>query len=179
MTVEALRRRRPETLGDLLEAYGRELQGIAYLILRDRSEAEDVVIETLLTAFEKGAGIRDERALRAWLLRVATNHALGRRRRSGRIVRLDVLPDRAEARDYGTESATRLALLAGIADLPVQMRAAVVLRYYADLSVDEVAATLGKSPNTIKAQLQTALDRLRAHLAEPRANGLEEATTDA
>lgn len=179
MTVEALRRRRPETLGDLLEAYGRELQGIAYLILRDRSEAEDVVIETLLTAFEKGAGIRDERALRAWLLRVATNHALGRRRRSGRIVRLDVLPDRAEARDYGTESATRLALLAGIADLPVQMRAAVVLRYYADLSVDEVAATLGKSPNTIKAQLQTALDRLRAHLAEPRANGLGEATTDA
>ena len=47
------------------------------------------------------------------------------------------------------------------------MRAAVVLRYYADLSVDEVATTLGKSPNTIKAQLQTALDRLRAHLADP------------
>ena len=43
MTVEALRRRRPETLAELLEAYGRELQSVAYLILRDRSEAEDVV----------------------------------------------------------------------------------------------------------------------------------------
>ena len=59
-----------------------------------------------------------------------------------------------------------MALLEGIAELPVQMRAAVVLRYYADLPVDEVAAALGKSPNTIKAQLQTALDRLRAALAE-------------
>ena len=84
MTVEALRRRRPETLGDLLSAYGHELQAVAFLILRDRSEAEDVVIETLLTAFERGGQIRDERALRAWLLRVATNKALGTRRgRSG------------------------------------------------------------------------------------------------
>ncbi|HEY6015087.1 MAG TPA: sigma factor, partial [Candidatus Limnocylindrales bacterium] len=90
MTVEALRRRRPSTLADLLEAYGRELQAVAYLILRDRAEAEDVVIETLLTAFERGGDIRDERALRAWLLRVATNHALGRRRRTARLVRLDL-----------------------------------------------------------------------------------------
>ena len=177
MIVEALRRRRPETLGDLLDAYGRELQGIAYLILRDRAEAEDVVIESLLTAFEKGGTIRDERALRAWLLRVAANHALGVRRRSARVVRLDVVPDRAAAGDLGGESANRVAILEGIAGLPVQMRAAVVLRYYADLSVVEVAAALGKSPNTIKAQLQTALDRLRTHLAEPAGSSLGEATT--
>ena len=179
MTVEALRRRRPETLGDLLGTYGRELQSVAYLILRDRADAEDVVIETLLTAFEKGGSIRDERNLRAWLLRVATNNALSVRRRSGRVIRLDVVPDRAAAGDLGSESTVRLVLLDGIADLPLQMRAAVVLRYYADLSVDEVAATLGKSPNTIKAQLQTALDRLRIHLAEPLGTSLGEATTHA
>jgi RNA polymerase sigma-70 factor (ECF subfamily) len=159
MTVEALRRRRPETLAALLETYGRELQGVAYLILRDRSDAEDVVIETLLTAFERGGAIRDERALRAWLLRVATNHALSVRRRSGRVVRLSVVPDRADASDVGHESSTR----------------AVVLRYYADLSVEEVAAALDKSPNTIKAQLQTALDRLRTHLADPVGTSVGEA----
>lgn len=175
VTVAALRRREPETLAALLDTYGRELQAVAYLILRDRSEAEDVVIETLLTAFERGGSIRDERALRAWLLKVATNHALGSRRRSGRVVRLSVVPDVAEADDMGVASSTRVALLAGIAELPAQMRAAVVLRYYADLSVDEVARTLGKSPNTIKAQLQTALDRLRNHLADPLGDRLGEA----
>jgi RNA polymerase sigma-70 factor (ECF subfamily) len=46
------------------------------------------------------------------------------------------------------------------------MRAAVVLRYYADLPVDEVALALDKSPNTIKAQLQAALDRLRISLSD-------------
>ena len=175
MTVEALRRRRPSTLADLLEAYGRELQAVAYLILRDRSEAEDVVIETLLTAFERGGEIRDERALRAWLLRVAANHALGRRRKTARLVRLDLSPDAAGPGDMASESATRLSLLDGVDSLPAQMRAALVLRYYADLPVEEVAAALGKSPNTIKAQLQTALDRLRVHLAEPIGTSLGEA----
>lgn len=179
MTVEALRRRRPETLADLLDAYGRELQSVAYLIVRDRAEAEDIVIETLLTAFEKGGSIRDERALRAWLLRVATNQALASRRRSARTVRLEIVPDRAAGGDLGLDSSTRIALLDGIADLPIQMRAALVLRYYADLSVDEVATTLGKSPNTIKAQLQTALDRLRVHLADPLGTSLGEATNHA
>ncbi len=176
MTVEALRRRRPETLADLLDAYGREIQTVAYLILRDRADAEDVTIETLLTAFERGGQIRDERALRAWLLRVATNQALGLKRTSERVVRLDTLPDRAGPDDFGTTSNTRLALLDGVAGLPPQIRAALVLRYYADLSVDEVAATLGKSPNTIKAQLQTALDRLRISLVDPIGTTLEEPT---
>lgn len=175
MTVEALRRRRPETLGQLLEAYGRELQSVAYLVLRDRAEAEDVVIETLLTAFERGGTIRDERALRAWLLRVATNEALGRLRRTSRLVRLEVAPDTAGTGDLASEATTRLALLDGVDGLPIQMRAALVLRYYADLSVDEVAIALGKSPNTIKAQLQAALDRLRIHLADPVGASLREA----
>lgn len=175
MTIDSLRRRRPETLGALLEAYGRDLQAVAYLILRDRAEAEDIVVETLLTAFERGGSIRDERALRAWLIRVATNHALGQRRRSTRIVRLEVVPDRAALGDLGTDSSTRLVLLDGIADLPLQMRAALVLRYYADLSVEEIATTLNKSPNTIKAQLQTALDRLRLHLTDPADSSVAEA----
>ncbi len=175
MTVEALRRRRPETLGQLLEAYGRELQAVVYLILRDRLEAEDVVIETLLTAFERGGSIREERALRAWLLRVATNEALGRRRRTARLVRLDVTPDSIGPGDLASDASTRLTLLDGVEALPLQMRAALVLRYYAGLSVDEVATALGKSPNTIKAQLQAALDRLRVHLADPVGPSLGEA----
>jgi RNA polymerase sigma-70 factor (ECF subfamily) len=175
MTVEALRRRRPETLAHLLEAYGRELQGVAYLIVRDRAEAEDVVIETLLAAFERGGAIREERALRSWLVRVATNEALGRRRRTARLVRLEVTPDLEGPGDVASESTTRVALLDGVDALPAQMRAAVVLRYYADLPVEEVAAALGKSPNTIKAQLQAALDRLRTHLAEPAGGVLPEA----
>lgn len=167
MTVQALREGRVETLEQLLDAHGREIQSVAYLILRDRALAEDVTIETLLTAFERGGSIRDDDALRAWLLRVATNKALTVRRSSGRVVDLSYAPETSTRGDLAGEAADRVVLLGAVASLPIQMRAAVVLRYYADLPVEGVASALGKSPNTIKAQLQVALDRLRHSLADP------------
>lgn len=173
MTVQALRDRRTDALSALLDAHGREIQAVAYLILRDRFLAEDITIETLLTAFERGSSIRDETALRAWLLRVATNRALSERRSSARVVQLAAVPEPVSRADIAGDSVDRLALLAAVGELPIQMRAAVVLRYYADLPVEAVAEALGKSPNTIKAQLQTALDRLRLALREPAGNATE------
>ena len=163
MTVQALRDHRPEVLGDLLERYGREIQGVAYLILRDHHAAEDVVVETLLVAFDHGNSLRDPDALRPWLLRIATNRALAMRRSEARVVTLAVVPDSA-GRD--PDAAERLTLLGVVHELPVRMRAAVVLRYYADLPVRDVAAALGTSENTVKTQLRESLERLRIALAD-------------
>jgi RNA polymerase sigma-70 factor (ECF subfamily) len=163
MTVEALRGHRPEVLGDLLEQYGREIQGVAYLILRDRAAAEDVVVETLLAAFDHGETLRDANALRPWLLRIAANRALAVRRSGGRVVQLHVVPDRA-ARAIDEDE--RLTLLSVIDRLAPRMRAAIVLRYYADLPVRDVAEALGTSENTVKTQLREALEQLRLALAD-------------
>ena len=173
MTVQAIREHRIESLADLLDVHGREIQGVAFLILRDRALAEDVTIETLLTAFERGSSIRDDAALRPWLLRVATNKALTVRRSTARIADLSLVPDPIVRGDLAGDATDRVVLLGAVGALPIQMRAAVVLRYYADLSVEGVAAALGKSPNTIKAQLQVALDRLRRSLAEPETHAAE------
>jgi RNA polymerase sigma-70 factor, ECF subfamily len=124
MTVTALQRGDPEVLGDLLEQHGQEIQGLAYLILRDRALAEDVLMDTLLTALDRAASLRDPAALRPWLLRIATNHALGRRRRAVRVVHLAVMPDRAVP---FPEPSERLALLEILDGLPTRTRAAVVL----------------------------------------------------
>jgi RNA polymerase sigma factor (sigma-70 family) len=163
MTVQALRDRRPEVLGDLLERYGREIQGVAYLILRDHQAAEDVVVETLLAAFDHAGSLRDPDALRPWLLRIASNRALAMRRSESRVVTLAVVPDSAR---HDPDAAERLTLLSVVHQLPVRMRAAVVLRYYADLPVRDVAAALGTSENTVKTQLRESLERLRIALAE-------------
>jgi RNA polymerase sigma-70 factor (ECF subfamily) len=165
--AEALQAGSPDVLDRLLARFGTEIQTVAYLILRDHQDAEDVVVETLLAALQHLKELRDPTALRPWLLRIATNRALGVRRRGARMVHLEVLPDPGSSRDATSESATRLTLLAGVDALPARMRAAVVLRYYADLSVEEVAVALGRSPNTIKSQLQVALDHLRRGLADP------------
>ena len=173
MTVQGLRERRVDTLAALLEGHGREIQGVSFLILRDRALAEDVTIETLLTAFERGRSIRDEASLRPWLLRVATNKALTIKRSTRRVVDLTLLPDPPAPGNLAGDATDRMALMDAVGRLPLQMRAAVVLRYYSDLPVEGVAAALGKSPNTIKAQLQVALDRLRITLADPSLTSTE------
>jgi sigma-70-like protein len=81
MTVDALRRGSVDVLDVLLDQYGRELQRVAFLILHDAAAAEDVVADTLITALERGASLRDTGALRAWLLRIAANHGWAGRSR--------------------------------------------------------------------------------------------------
>jgi RNA polymerase sigma factor (sigma-70 family) len=165
VTVEALRRGSPEVLADLLAGYGRELHAVAFLIVRDRAAAEDIVADSLLTALDRGATLRDEGALRPWLLRIATNKALRHRQRAGRIVELDVVDPVARSA-AGPDVDDRLALWQAVIALPPRMRAAVGLRYYLDLPVETVATVLDVSPNTVKTQLKSALAALRVALAE-------------
>jgi RNA polymerase sigma-70 factor (ECF subfamily) len=158
LTVEALRRGDPQVLAVLLEQYGREIQGVAYLIVRNAADAEDVLMDTLVTALDRGSSIRDATALRAWLLKIATNLALGRQRRFRRVTWVE-LPHDSPGPAFDTTE--HVVLMQGLATLPIRSRAAVVLHYYADLPVAEVAAAMGTSENTVKSQLRTGLARLR------------------
>jgi RNA polymerase sigma-70 factor (ECF subfamily) len=161
-----------EALDALHGRYADEIQAIAYLILRDRFEAEDVMAETLISAWKHGRRLRSEASVRPWLLKVATNHALAIRRKRHQVSSLDGAD--VPIADPTGPLAGRIALVAVVDRLPVEMRAAVVLRYFADLSVEDVARTLGKSPNTVKSQLRVALDRLRASTGDPSDGRLDD-----
>jgi len=163
MTFDALRGRRPEVLADLMDRHGLEIQNVAYLILRDWAMAEDVLADTLMVALDRGDTLRDEAALRRWLLRIAVNRAIDARRSSSRVVQLHLVPDREARRTFDDD---RIALLGAVERLAPRMRAALVLRYYADLPVRDVAEALGTSENTIKTQLREALAQLRVTLGE-------------
>ncbi|MEA2678008.1 MAG: hypothetical protein QOJ81_2149 [Chloroflexota bacterium] len=158
MTVEALRRGDAQVLAELLEQHGRAIQGVAYLILRNGADAEDVLMDTLIAALDRGSSLRDPAALRPWLLKIATNLALGRHRRFRRVTWVQPMPD---APGPAVDATDHLALVQGLAALPIRSRAAVVLHYYADLPVAQVAAAMGTSENTVKSQLRTGLARLR------------------
>ncbi|MBA3779531.1 MAG: RNA polymerase sigma factor [Chloroflexi bacterium] len=174
-----LRAHRPGAVGDLLAQFGREIQGVAYLILRNHQDAEEIVIDTLLTAWKRSGDLRDDTALRAWLHRIATRHALSRRRRQRPVQSLDPSVS-APAAPGSQPSLDRLIVAEAMSGLPPQIRAAVALHHYAGLTVPEVAEAMGKSQNTVKSQLRIGLARLRTALAEPASTPTPERTgTDA
>jgi RNA polymerase sigma-70 factor (ECF subfamily) len=163
--ADDLRERRPEAIDRLLAEHGREIQTVAQVILHDRDEAADILAETVIAAWEKGPSLRNPDALRPWLLRVATNRALSRRRRTARLVALDSVLEQESADPRGPAEA-HVAILEGLALLAPRERAAVALRYLADLSIEEVARAMGTRPNTAKTQLREALGKLRRSMAD-------------
>lgn len=162
-----LRAHRPEVIGDLLTEFGRELQGVAFLIVRNHADAEEVVMDALLTAWRHAGELRDDNALRTWLLRIVTRHALSRRRRRHHSTVALELAAPLHASRADQPSADRLAIAEALGELPPKMRAAVALHHYAGLTVPQVAEAMGVSQNTIKGSLRQGMARLRLAFGAP------------
>lgn len=128
---------------------------MAYLIVRNHADAEEVLMDTLVSAWKHAGSLRNDAALRTWLLRIATRQALSHRRRQRPTQSLEPsLSVRAGSADQ--PSLDRLIVAEAMDQLPPQMRAAVALRHFAGLSVPEVASVMGKSVNTVKTHLREA-----------------------
>jgi RNA polymerase sigma-70 factor (sigma-E family) len=145
-----------------------QLRRTAFLLCGNWHTAEDLTQATLTKMFVSWRRIRQREAVFAYASRTLVNTYIAdkRTKRSGEFV-TDTVPELfAEA--IGPE--TRMVVMAALATLPPRARAVVVLRYWADMSVEEVATVLGCSTGTVKSQASRAMDKLRVVL-EPTDGG--------
>lgn len=140
------------------------LRRAAFLLCGDWHTAEDLVQTTMTKVFVSWRKIRRQDAAHAYAARTLVNTYLTDKRlkRSGE-VSTDKLPERpAEL----PAPETRIVVIDALAMLPPKSRAVVVLRYWADMSVEQAAAVLGCSPGNVKSQRARALDKLRVILGD-------------
>ena len=161
----------------LVEQYKDVLFGTAVLMTGNRAVAEEQVQEALLSAWRGIRGFRRGNPVKPWLLRILVNAVLSQqRRRTIETVRFN--GNCPEEPDYGGSDPAetldalenRIALRRAIAGLNQDHRQVVALRYFAGLTVPEVARTLGVREGTVKSRLHRALAILRRQLEE---SGLE------
>ncbi len=133
----------------------------AYLITGDREEAVDLAQEAFSRAFERWKVVSRLERPGAWLQRVVTNLAISWRRRR-RWTTVAELGGTASA----ANDSTAVEMLEALSFLTPAQRAAVVLRYYADQPVEQVAQALKKRPGTVRALTSQGLARLREFLRE-------------
>lgn len=141
-----------------------ELSGayrLAVGMLRHRSEAEDAVQEAVLKAWRNFGGFRRDAALRPWLFAIVANECRSRRRSRWWSVITGAAGSREDAEPDTRLDAATADVRRALRRLPHDLRVAVVLRYYLDLSFDEVAATLRISPKAAQSRVYRALERLR------------------
>jgi RNA polymerase sigma-70 factor (ECF subfamily) len=149
------------------------LFAIARLSLRDADLAEDATQETLVRAWRDLPTLRDVERFDAWLyrllMRACTDAGRARRRWQAGLTLLHAEPVTG---DRSREVADRDELDRGLRRLPIEQRTLLVLRFYADLSVPEIAEIVGVPAGTVKSRLHYAMEALRAALdADARNTG--------
>jgi RNA polymerase sigma-70 factor, ECF subfamily len=133
---------------------------LAAVMLNDRGAAEDAVQEAAVKAWRKIGQLRgDAASLRPWFLAIVANECrMARRTRWWSVLKLaDVSGSREESESYSD-------LHRALVRLSPDERLPLVLHFYLDLPLDEVARTLGVSPSAAKSRIYRAAKRLRADL---------------
>lgn len=160
----------------LMRRYNRKLYRAARGVTGDDAEAEDVVQEAWTRAYAHLSSYRNESSLATWLVRIALNEALGRKRRAKPTVELDEAMENQTSSVISFPSCTpdpesilsrmqvRLRLERAIDTLPPDFRAVFVLRVIEDMSGTEVAQQLAIPEATAKTRLHRARTMLRKEL---------------
>jgi RNA polymerase sigma-70 factor (ECF subfamily) len=136
-------------------------------ILGRHHDAEDVTQESFVAAYRSIRTFRGDGTLRAWLLRIATRQAFRRLSQRRTSVDLAEIPEPRLVDASGEPTRVlvaaddRRAVRDAVATLPDPYREVVALRFFADLSLAEVAEATGRPLNTVKTHLRRGLERLR------------------
>lgn len=156
----------------IVERHSGVLYGTAYLMTRNRARAEEMVQEALLLAWRGIRSFKPGSNLRSWLIRILVNRVIseGRRNRVAETELTPATPEPAvepEGETRVMQAEERELMGAAMSTLPEEQREVLTLRYYADLSIPEIARVLGWAEGTVKSRIHRGLRRLEQTLTPP------------
>lgn len=169
--VRASQRGDREAFDRLVERYQRAVYRLCYRYVNSHEDANDLAQETFLKAYRAIDRFRGDSAFSTWMYRIAVNSCLNFRqgRRPETTALFESLSDASPRADTELERESEaVRVRAAVARLPERQRATLILKVYQELTHEEVAAVLGSSVGTVKANLFHALKNLRKLLeSEP------------
>lgn len=158
-----------EAYAQLVDRHHDRCARIAERIIGNREDAEEAVQDAFLRAYKALGDYEDRERFSAWLTRILVNQCrttLTRTRRRESVF-LDLDPRVLDLAAYDAAAESRWPELEGaLAQLPLDQREAIVLRYADDLTYDEMSRITGAGQSALKMRVQRAFVRLRALLQE-------------
>jgi RNA polymerase sigma-70 factor (ECF subfamily) len=175
--MERVRRRDPASLQELYDRHAGVVYGIGLRVLRDSTDAQDLVQDVFLHLWRRSDLFDGERgAFLGWLVSLARNRAIDRVRAKRTRERTadsyegerasDVAPRQADPNESAYAAELRTAIGRALAVLPEVQRTALELAYFGGLSHSEIAERLETPLGTVKARIRQGMIRLRDTLGE-------------
>ncbi|HJA92221.1 MAG TPA: sigma-70 family RNA polymerase sigma factor [Candidatus Eisenbergiella merdipullorum] len=156
------------TVAHVLE-YQEKAYRLAYSYVQDRDAALDVVQNAVCQALEKCWGVKNPAALKTWYYRIIVNEALQYLRKNRR--EISTQPEEMKEEAYLEDGYERAddedaRVFAQVLKLSPEMKTVVILRFYEQMGLAEIAKVTGTNLNTVKTRLYAALKKLRKSLEE-------------
>jgi RNA polymerase sigma-70 factor (ECF subfamily) len=163
-----------EAFAELVSRYERPIRAIAINILGDHHSVQDAVQDTFVAGYQNLSMLRNRDSFGPWLMKIAHRCALDWANRRPKMAPLEtnppnergVNPAAATEKPNGQLDEESEGLLSAVVKLPEAERQVVMLRYFAEHNVKEVAEIVGRSTGTVTKQLSRAHKRLRKVLKE-------------
>ena len=160
----------PAAFGELYDRYAGQIYRFVRARIRDDGLAEDITAEVFLSALRHIKGYRDQgRPFSCWLYRIAVNAVASHYRSQRSTLSLDdqlgLVSPRLDPLDEVVDRERLRTIWQAVDRLPAQQRAAMILKFSEDMTMEEIGAVLGKSPAAAKLLIYRAMQRLRRELA--------------
>ena len=152
-----------ELFTEYVAARGPWLRKVAYLLCQDWHRADDLVQTSIIKLYARWPRAGEIENIDGYARKIVVNTFLAEQR-SPWWRRTTPWHEEPLTQQVAADLDASLDLAAALAALPPRQRAAIVLRYYCDLSVEEAASVLSCSPGTIKSQTSRGIDSLRRKL---------------
>jgi RNA polymerase sigma-70 factor, ECF subfamily len=175
----------------IMEQHNRRLYRVARAVMKDDTEAEDVVQETYIHAFSNLANFRGDSSIATWLTRIAMNEALGRKRKqratvtsesvetaqetSAQVIQFPAVDTETDPERSAARREIRKLLERAMDALPEPFRLVFIMRDVEEMSIEETASHLGIRPETVKTRLHRARRLLRRSLDGQLSSTLKDA----
>lgn len=136
------------------------LYSLAFVMLRNEEDAKDAVQETLYRAYDHISALKDPKKFKPWIMKILTNTAyeMLRKRKYTECIDeyIDILPDSTPI-----DASTKISLWESVQSLDINYRNIVVLYYYENLPIKEIAKILDITPEAVKKRLSRARMKLK------------------
>ncbi len=161
--IEALKRGDITALDRLFELYGSVGLRTAYLITSDRYMAEDVLQETFIQCWKYIGSLKDISAFRSWFYKILTRLAYREIKKSKRVLPVENIFEKAEkaVNDRYFTDKSDSELYDCIEKLNTKLKTTVILFYYDEMSIKEIAEAMSCREGTVKSRLNTARKQLK------------------
>ncbi|KOS63153.1 sigma-70 family RNA polymerase sigma factor [Lysinibacillus agricola] len=142
---------------ELLQDEKVKLYKMAYIYTKNENDALDVVQETIARAYANIHTVKEEQYFATWLMRILINTALEMLRKNQKIVPLEQQPEQGQI----STNDEKLDLLQAIEQLDEKYKTVILLKYYRDLQIKEIADLLGCPEGTVKTNVHRGIQQLK------------------